>query len=320
MPITSRQLPTLLEGQKKILIASLQDAMKEAVYPKFIEDGGGTNKKSEAMQDYEPMGSLPIWPENTGLEELEMYEGWNLRISQVAYGGKVIVTKQMREFDQADLIESCTMQLGQSAEMTKDIILVAYVVYGDQAVSGIPKLRGIPIITPKTGDGQPLFSTAHKWRSNDSYTFANKAAAYVQPTYTGVFAIHKQVGRWKAPNGRPMMITLDQLMIPLELEQLVSENWNTPRMKGQPDTNNNAINTMREFLKNGYFVNKWLPSASNWLALTSARKGRVRIKWGWKNSVRKIPLDPHTETSGVATNFSFSHGCNIPLGYVLVAQ
>ena len=315
MPITSRQLPTLLEGTKKILIASLQDAMKDAVYSEFTEDGGGTSKKSESMQDYEPMGALPIWPENTALEELEMYEGWALRVSQVAFGGKVVITKQMREFDQADLIESSTMQLGMSAELTKDLVLLAYFVYGTQAPSGIPKLRGIPIITPRTGDGQPVFSKNHKWRSNDAYAWSNLVDNYVEPTESGVFAVHKLVSRWKAPNGRPLMIDLDRIMIPIELEQVALKHTKSP---GEADSANSAINTMRSFLKNGYFVNKYLPGPTDWVALTTAKNGRVKLKWGWKNQVRKIPLNPDTENSGVAVNFSFSHGCNIPLGYVLV--
>ena len=216
MPITSRQLPTLLEGDEEDSdrLASGRDEGRGLLR---VHRRRGRHEQEVGVR----CRTTSRWARCRSGRRTPRWKSWRctragaLRVSQVAFGGKVVITKQMREFDQADLIESSTMQLGMSGRADQGPGSPGVLRLRHAGPFGHPQAARDSDHYPKgPATASRSFSKNHKWRSNDAYAWSNLVDNYVEPTESGVFAVHKLVSRWKAPNGRPLMIDLDRIMIP----------------------------------------------------------------------------------------------------------
>ncbi|MEN6532958.1 MAG: hypothetical protein ABFD89_04805 [Bryobacteraceae bacterium] len=308
MTIQIGKFSNFVEGIAKKVEIGARNAMKEAIYPQFTTVGS-SKKLTEREQDIENMGDIPRWMENTPLSEMEFFEGFAKAHSQEQWGGIVLITKPMVEFQQNDLVDRLARQLKVSATAAKELMMHAYLEYGDEAVASVPSVGGTPLIDPLGGDGLALFHTAHIWKSTSSYTYPNKSASLDSISETSINTIHTRLGRITDNAGRPLNIGIKRLIVPVEL-QMVAEQ--TLLSQYDPLTANNAINTAPRRISNkAPLVSKWLSSATDWYAQTDAMDGDLRMWFGWQDAVKRGDNpDPKMQGYFISLDFSVSHGAN----------
>lgn len=122
------------------------------------------------------------------------------------------------------------------------------------------------------GDGLSLFNTAHINGPTNSNTYSNQLAVAAALSEASLEDLIIQVRRAKDPRDLEIQLRAVRLIVPPELQ------FEAQRILGsvlQNDTANNATNAMRDMrsISDGFVVNDYLTSASNWFIKTDAPDG-----------------------------------------------
>lgn len=325
MVISSGQFPSLMRNQMndaagsavKMTMSAVDEAAMEAFHLKFFRKGGKLSALSYTEQDYEPGPGMAHWPEQTAIPEQTFYEGYPLKVTSNHFAGKFIYSYITHKAGKPELLNSGPKLLGQSEVRTREQLTHALLIWGATALASIDKWDGVPLVNPICGDGQPLFSASHRWRSDDAILNSNLLSSYYHPTQTGVFQVNKQIGRWRDPQGDAMMVRVRQLLVPIEME-LVCQVF--AKSQKDPLSSNNAENMFNTLVPDGYIANPRLPSVSDWFFLTNKKDYRPQIRELIPPETFMIPFSTETMASGVTMVTSYAVGVGGPAGWLGIGK
>lgn len=305
-PITTGHFPQFLEKGVEMTEMGLKNALKEAVWPKFTKKRTA-KLLTERVTDYEDMGGMSTMPEGSRHPAQTFAEGHSQAFTQHVWGGKAVITRLMREFDQYDLVTKLMRHLRVSAAAALEIIFAYYLENGQTAVASVLKVGGLPIANTSGGDGQALFYASHTYKSS-SQTWSNYSSAALALSRTSIGTIYTSVARRLNSQGRPLNLSIVDIIYPADLRQAYLE---LKLSEKQPDTANNAINAARMQFKGQGIQHKWLGDTADWYALTDAQDGQLEYREGWPVRVRgPLKVDEDTENEGIFIDVCLAHGAN----------
>ena len=308
--IQTGTFPKFLEDRKNATQRGIDLAIKKAQYPMYMRDGGAASHMTERMEDVEGIGMLERWQEGTPRALRSPNFGWVQTISQMQFGARIAITKQMRKFKRWDVLNETLTQVKDRVPQTLDFLFINYLAQGEATSN--PTQNGVPIINLFTGDGESLFDQAHAWR-NGGGTYSNHYTSSSDLTEAVIFELHKLAFGWKDHNYIPLNLGVKSLLIPVAKEK---DAIIVMKSLKDPTTANNAYNTTTEFLKGGYEVLSYLTSTSEWYALTGQNEDLPTFKWGWKPEVETTgPETNNLSVQEIGVDFSVGHAAPIhPFG------
>lgn len=279
-PITASSWPEFMEKLEKPTKLALDQLFKDAEFLEYMEDLGSASMVTERMQDIEPMGTMNRWYENTERPQVTIQPGYAHVISQKEFASEVRVTKKMERAKQYDVVADCVAQMQMQPTWTQNVLYANYLALGDVATASVPAVNGIPVIHTDCPDGNPMFDTAHTWRSGGA-TRSNHTTGTTTISEAALNTINVAIQRWKNNQNLYLDGRMEKLLIPVDLEQITR--W-TLESKLDPLTGNNRKNIASSFLPGGYKVLRYLESTTEWFVKTNL-KGRPILKYLWRPEV-----------------------------------
>lgn len=296
-----------LNNQAKKLQGAYKDRMKDAIYPRFMEEMA-TKVFTEREQTVNAMRSLAATTENSPFEQLNLNMGWAQSYTQRRFTGRVDITIEMAEFQMANMMATLLNYLRLAPQDTREIIAATYLEYGDTALASVPFVGGRPLINSIGGDGLTLFNTAHTFRSDSTRTWANLAATYVDLTEAGVIAVYNDVAGWKDEYGHPFGIAPQDIIYPVNK---TSQYLKVRKSLLEPGSAQNAINVTNDLFKGGGTQSRWLTSTADWYVRTSADAETFGLKYyiGIRDRTYR-GKDPNTQADYIGVIYMCADGAN----------
>jgi hypothetical protein len=258
---------------------------------KMVFDEKSDKKESVRTKQKEGMGTLLPTPPKADVKEIYLGDGWPKKISQVKYAAMVDFPIEVQLFKLMDIIADHVEGLEEAGPFLVELLAAAMINSGHLTLSSVPTVNNVPLFDPIGGDGLPLFSQSHTFKS-DNRTWSNLngayGGAYATLSRSTVQTTAQTVRRYTGSSGKYQGIMIDHLIVPGELQAAASE---VCKSQLQPETANNAYNSAREYLGEGdYKVWDWLASTTDYYAKTTARND-LAIRWAQKPKTIRGPED-----------------------------
>jgi hypothetical protein len=203
-------------------------------------------------------GLAQVKPEGQAITYDSESQAFITRYSPVVYGLGFIVTREIFEDDQYDVVgQRRARGLAFSMRQTKEI--VGANVY-NRATNG----------SYLGGDGSSLVSTTHAnfaggtWSNRSSTDAALSEAALEQAVI--------DIGKWTNDRGLRIKVVPQSLHIPIDLEFEANRILNSPYRKGTPNNDINVLYMEGRFPK-GIKTNHYFTSTTNWFLRTNVKDG-----------------------------------------------
>lgn len=223
----------------------------------YILDEESSKKAYEEDVAMAGFGLAKVKPEGQGLEYDSETQGWITRYNHVVYALGTIITQEAIE---DNLYQDMMVRAGR--------MLKRSLVHTEEQVSANVFNRGYNA-TYATGDGQPLFSNAHKLIKGG--TFSNILPTAADLSEASLEDAIIAVEDFRDDAGLLIDARVKSLHIPRQLKFIAQ------RITGsylQNDTANNATNAMRDLGElEGYYVNHRFDDPDNWFLRTSVMDG-----------------------------------------------
>jgi hypothetical protein len=163
------------------------------------------------------------------------------------------------------------------------------------------------------GDGQPLCSAAHPIDGGTYSNLVGGGLANVDFSEAGVEAMIILAGQLKDQAGLLIKGSIEKLLLPQELQfsgcRLLESTFRT----GTANNDINAVYNMKA-IPQGYVMNHYLVSSSNWFGLTNIKNTRKHfVRTPFKMAVS---TDPITGTMTTTGSGRYSFGVFTPLGVI----
>lgn len=227
-----------------------------------------SNTQYVMVKQKESMGPLQRTPTASQLPELRIRDGWDKRIYQFKYTGIARYPIEVRTFGATDVIADITKGLALARPHLMEIMGVTLFIYGQYALTSAPTVLGVPMVDTTSADGEPIFDTAHPYKSDPSVTIKNRSSAILELTQSNLQSVCNDILAWQLSSTAYMNVMAKRLIVPRQLRHKARELLGS---KLQPETANNAVNALREdFGEGDYFVYRWLTSATEWYVETDA--------------------------------------------------
>ena len=170
-------------------------------------------------------------------------EGDSASFTQKRYGGRIVVTKDMRMFDRYDQIEEIVKDNAQYAFDRIDQMMADLILNGFTGSSYTDVLGGTQ--SNLTADGVVLFSASHTNNQNSSVegNLITNAAGTANPALDRASIIKARAdGRTnRDPNGANRPVTLDRLIVSASNEDLAERTVYSSGIVGTPNVDLNPL-------------------------------------------------------------------------------
>lgn len=274
-----------------------------------------TKKMIERQQNVENAGLLSMIPENAIPPEITFKMGYTQAYTQIQWGGRVMVTEVMQEFDQRGLVTRLVDQAVDAAWKTWEFLGASVIDYGETANTGAV-IDGVPYINTIGGDGLPLFSLVHTYNSS-GYTYANRAVAYADPSEPAIDTQFSVVRNWKDNQGVPLDVKFKGLIVN---PTLFGKAIKALKSRLEAYTANNAVSAVEDYMMAGMNLMEypWI-SPTRWIIQTDAKQAGFNFFVGWKPRMKKGLPDPNTGSVVMRESMSCAGGSLQLLSMFLVA-
>jgi len=260
-------------------------------YPKLFEVRN-TNKKYDYLHSLADFGLVPVKAEGASIASTDTKEGWKTTITQVTYALSFSVTLEMQKYEQYNLVQSMSKDLGVSMKQTEDTVSA------DLFNNGFDSNYTF-------GDGKAMLTTDHPklyggtWQNEPTnpLDLSNEALEQAKNDIRDFVS-----DRDKLINARPKL-----LVIPPELE------WTAKKLllsSNEPGNANNDINPAKGFVD--YVVNPYLTDPKAWFMLTSVSNG-PQFLWSQKPT-RQMTNDSKSLNIDYSVYAMFAVSCGDPRG------
>lgn len=274
-----------------------------------------TNKLVEREVEVGNMGMLGMTPEDAIPGEMTFNMGYSHAWTQTMWTGRVYLTEFMELFQQRGLATRLNSQLQEAPWKTLEFLGASYIDYADVATS--PTIGNAAYINTKGGDGLALFSSAHTYNGNPTYTYANKSGAAADISETSINTYYQVLMGIKDDRGIPLNLKFKGLIYhPAQTMNALK----AVKSRLEHFTANNAINTVQDLMKAGVQMieHQWITS-TRWCFMTDARDADLRFYMGQEPTFRISPPHPDTGARVMRETMATAHGSNRLLSLFLVA-
>ncbi len=235
-----------------------------------------SKKNFEVDVQIDGFGLAPVKNEGSSIQYDSFSQGITPTYPNLTYGKGFIVSLEAYRDELYGLFKKNARLLGFSFRQTKESVAAAILNHGFDTN-----------YTMLGGDGKPLFSATHPLGPNNSGTYSNKLSVASSLSEAAIEQLLIQID--KAVDARGLRINLQAkkaVVSPdngFEAERIIKSVL-------QNNTANNAINAIMSTsrLPEGYVVNNYLSSATNWFITTNCPEGlkyqeRQSIEFGQDN-------------------------------------
>jgi hypothetical protein len=257
--ISTGNLPrTLQEGVRSIF--DNQYNRKEMQFLKFMEKTN-SKKNFEIDVQVDSFGLAPVKNQGSNLEYDSIAQGITPTYTNVTYSKGFIVTMEEYEDELYDLFSKQARMLADSFKLTKETVCANVLNNGFNSS-----------YTMTAGDGKELFSALHPRGPNDSGTYSNKLAVPSALSEAALEQLLIQIDSATDSRGLRIALQAKRAVVPaalgFEAERIIQSVL-------QNNTANNAINAIMSTgrLPEGYTVNNYLTSTTNWFVTTDCPDG-----------------------------------------------
>ena len=215
----------------------------------------------ELDQQWEGFSMAPRKPEGEGVQYQSQTFGYSPKYVHYTYALGFITTMEAVQDNLYNLFQKQAKTLAKSMNQTKETV-----------VANIYNRGFNPTYTMLDGDGQPLFSDAHRFGPSDNRTFSNVLQVGADLTEFSLEQLAIQIDEAKDPRGLNIRLKPQLLVVPPALSFRAARILNSTL---QNDTANNAINALMSMgtVEKGYTVNNYLSSRTSWFLTTDAPAG-----------------------------------------------
>lgn len=240
-------------------------------------DSKTSRKAFEVALQVEGFGLMSSKAEGSDITFDSRRQGFSPKFIHTTFAKGFIITMEMMQDDLYGEMNDGVAALARSARQTEE-----------QTGANIYN-RGHDVTqTMVDGDGQPLFSTAHP-NGPSGGTYSNRLAVAASLSEASLEDLSTQIRETKDARGLVINLMPQRLIVPPRLQ------FEAQRILGsvlQNDTANNATNALTGtgmYSNNGYVVNDYLTSTSQWFIKTDAPNGmcryqRMTIEFGEDNA------------------------------------
>lgn len=254
----------------------------------------------------ESMGPLERVEPGSDLPEKEMKDGFEKRLHKVKYAAIARYPMELLEFENHGVISDLTRGLAAARAHLMEIICAAVLEYGHRTLANVPKSKNVPIIDSIGADRNPLFYSAHPWKSDPSVTWKNRSDTLLDFSRGNLQAVSDDIDDWRLSNNAMTNITASGVVIPRNMRWKAHELFKSEK---QPETGNNASNSLKEKFGSGdYFVYRWLQSQTDWYMRTTAPR-KFKIRTTLAKRIQK-GYDGENQTHWISNTTIF--GCQVP--------
>lgn len=269
-------------------------------YPVEYTDLFDTFKSSKAFEEdvmVSSFGLAPVKEEGAAIQYDSEQQGFISRYSHVTYALGFIITREMFDDDQYDIVGQRRAQaLARSMRQTKET--VAANVYNRAFNSSYTG-----------GDGKELCATDHPnvaggtW-SNELTTAADLSEAALEQAIIDMMA-------WTDDRGLLIAAMPEKLIIPPELVFEAERILETPLRVGTADNDVNALKNLGKF-RGGVTVNHYLTDADAWFIRTNVANGMKHFERKADSFAEDNDFD--TDNAKFKASARYSFGWSDPRG------
>lgn len=269
-------------------------------YPVEYTDLFDTFKSSKAFEEdvmVSSFGLAPVKEEGAAIQYDSEQQGFISRYSHVTYALGFIITREMFDDDQYDIVGQRRAQaLARSMRQTKET--VAANVYNRAFNSSYTG-----------GDGKELCATDHPnvaggtW-SNELATAADLSEAALEQAIIDMMA-------WTDDRGLLIAAMPEKLIIPPELVFEAERILETPLRVGTADNDVNALKNLGKF-RGGVTVNHYLTDADAWFIRTNVANGMKHFERKADSFAEDNDFD--TDNAKFKASARYSFGWSDPRG------
>lgn len=231
-------------------------------YSKVFE----TRKSRKAFEEIvgaTGLGLAAVKPEGQPVQYDTARQGATTRFTHVEYALGTIITRNMVDDDQHDVIGKMRVQeLAKSMRATKEV--VAWNVLNRADTSGYTG-----------GDGVVLLSASHPYFGSAGGTWSNQLTTAADLSEAALEQAHIDIGKWENDRGIKIAVKPMKLIIPVDLQFEAERILESEKRSGTAD---NDKNVMMGRLPGGVVVSNYLTDANMWFIQTDTANGLIHFE------------------------------------------
>jgi len=220
-----------------------------------------SRKAFEEIMGTTGLGLASVKPDGAAVTYDSATQGFLSRATHVEYALGFIITRNMVDDDQYDVIGKMRSRgLARSLKQTKET--VAWNILNRADTAGYTG-----------GDGIVLLSTAHLHKTGGTYSNRLTTAADLSEAALEQACI--DIGKWEDERGLKIAVTPKKLIIPVDLQFEAERILETEKQVGSAD---NTKNVVRGRIPGGYCMSHYLTDANMWFLQTDVDNGLIHFE------------------------------------------
>ena len=230
---------------------------------KEIFETRSSRKAYEEVVGTSAFGLASVKPEGGGVSYDTARQGFTNRFTHVTYGLGFIITKEMVEDDQYDVIaQARSKALAKSMRITKETVAANVLNRADTAgYTG--------------GDGQTLLSAAHPHVAGGS--FSNQLATAADLSEAALEQACIDLGKFEDDRGLRIAVKPQKLILPVDLQFEAERILRTDDRVATADNDLNALKSLGK-IPQGFRINHYLTDSDAWFIKTDCGDGMLNFE------------------------------------------
>jgi hypothetical protein len=306
MSITSDQFTQhYLPKAEKIISTNIDKQIARGDFKIFFTEGSTSTKYSDTRIE-EATDTMRAIVEGGLVPKIGLNDGHTKRRYVMEYGCRTEFTKMVRKCGDKKLIARIAKLGSDSPRQLIEELVAGYIELGDVAITSVPKINGRPMLDTTVADGQPIFSTAHTFKSSATVTYSNKAATYVSLDSDSVFDVYNAIAQWRNNTNQLMGIKAKKLVVGGPNRKKAMELMFSP---DDSETSNRSISAVKKL---GFTMDVYERMTSNteWFVETDAEND-FSLDYLYKPETEK-GYDARTRVHYVVIDMAIQHGVADP--------
>lgn len=304
--ITANQMADLyLPKMEQYIDTNVSKLIAKGDWKLFFAEGG-TKHLYEDTKVEEASGTMREKVDGSDSVAFKLHDGYTKRRSVRIYACAAEYTKLAWKTANNRLMMKISKACADSPNQMISDLVAAIIELGDSNLAGVPVVGGKPMIDTLAADGQPIFSTAHTFKSTGTETYSNKTSAYTALTADSLWDARNQIAGWRNNLGELLNIDAKRLVVGFANYKKAVE---LIRSKDDSETANRSTNSLNELGLTFTCYNRMI-NDTEWFLETNAEND-YKIKFLWKPETKRDE-SVRSGTFLINVDTAFSHGVGDP--------
>lgn len=292
---------------QKEIAGNIEAQEKRGQYKQFFKTGK-TEFEQYETKIAEASGPAQLWIEGAPKPLITLNDGWVKRRAITEYAARIDYTKRIMKLASPALRAKMARYLSDAIPQLKEELGANYLEFGDQPLSAVPAINGVPVIDTICADGQPIFSTTHTHYSDKLRTYSNKTASFQVLTQATLQASTNQIMGWRSNNGMPLSAKAKKLWVGINNRHKAYELLHSETKSETAERADNALR--QDFGAMDFGVYKHMKDQDEWFITTTWENDfRFDDAWGVEQDSK---YDKLTGTTSLMVDTAFAHGVGDP--------